>query len=94
MASLVALLNTRFGDPITALDMNDQALVYGTALGKISFYSFESKTLTDLIESSEEPVRGIRIIGDLTIYAAIGDLYIIIFRAPLRENFSTDLVYY
>ena len=33
------LIDTRFADPITALDLSGRYVCYGSAMGRIAFYS-------------------------------------------------------
>jgi len=40
------LIETRFADPITAIDISKKYVCHGSAMGRISFYSFaEDKDL-------------------------------------------------
>lgn len=34
------LIETRFADPVTALDVSKKYVAYGSAMGRIAFYSF------------------------------------------------------
>lgn len=35
------LIETRFADPITALELSKKYVCHGSAMGRISFYSFQ-----------------------------------------------------
>lgn len=76
-------IETRFGDPILAMDISKDFIVYGSALGQIGLFYFSSKDQLLLTEIAEEGIKGIHINNAGHIYASIGDLYILVFK---REN--------
>jgi hypothetical protein len=39
--NFLRLLETRFADPITALDLSKRWVCYGSAMGRIAFYSIK-----------------------------------------------------
>lgn len=69
------LIETRFADPITALELSKKYVCHGSAMGRISFYSFaEDKDLV-LFDSQPELVRGItHSANGKFIYMSIGDV--------------------
>ena len=72
--SLEAFIDIRFGDPVFAMSMNTEGLAYGSALGRILYYSFDSREEVTVSEFSEEHIRGCYLSEDNTLYVAIGDL--------------------
>jgi hypothetical protein len=80
--SLSALVDINFADPVLSLDLNGSGLVYGTALGRIVYYDFETNESLLIAERSEEPIRGVSIDEQGTLYVAIGDLKGLIMSSP------------
>lgn len=72
--SLIAFVDINFADPVLALDLNSQGLAYGTALGRLVYFDFETNETLLLSERSEEPIRGVSIDELGVIYVAVGDL--------------------
>lgn len=70
-------IETRFGDPVLAMALSKEQLVYGTALGQIGYFEVDSKTFLLLTETTEEGIQGIHIDQDCFIYASIGDLFML-----------------
>ena len=71
-------IETRFGDPILSIDIIGGQLVYGSALGQVGFLNLTSKEQFLLTEIAEESIKGIYITEDNIIYAAVGDLYVLV----------------
>lgn len=40
---LIEFINLRYADPISAIDLNDNYLLFGSMLGSISFYIIDQK---------------------------------------------------
>lgn len=53
------LIETRFADPITALDLSTTWVCYGSAMGRIAFYSLKEQKDVALSDSQPELIRGI-----------------------------------
>lgn len=53
------LIETRFADPITSLDLSTKWVCYGSAMGRIAFYSTRDGKDTALSDSQPELIRGI-----------------------------------
>jgi hypothetical protein len=53
------LVETRFADPITALDLSKKYVCYGSAMGRIAFYSIEHDKDIALSDSQPELIRGV-----------------------------------
>ena len=53
------LIETRFADPITALDLSRKYVCYGSAMGRIAFYSINEDKDNTLSDSQPELIRGI-----------------------------------
>lgn len=71
----VKLIETRFADPITALDLSVKYVCHGSAMGRIAFHQIaEAKDLV-LSDSQPELVRGIsHSEGGEFVYISIGDV--------------------
>jgi hypothetical protein len=69
------LIDSRFADPITALDISSRYICYGSAMGRIAFYSFKEDKDIALTDSQPELIRGISHSekGD-HIFVSIGDI--------------------
>lgn len=77
-STLEFVIETRFGDPVLCMDMMGSQLAYGSALGQIGYLHILNKDQILLTEMTEEAIRGIYINEESTIYATIGDLYILV----------------
>lgn len=69
------LIETRFADPITAIDLSNKFVCHGSAMGRIAFYDIHENKDLVLSDSQPELVRGISHDekGDF-IYISIGDI--------------------
>lgn len=69
------LIETRFADPITALDLNKMYVCHGSAMGRIAFHNIQDDKDLVLSDSQPELVRGIShsTLGNY-IYISIGDI--------------------
>jgi hypothetical protein len=69
------LIETRFADPITALDLSKKYVCYGSAMGRIAFYSIRDDKDIALSDSQPELIRGMchSAKGD-NIFISIGDI--------------------
>lgn len=69
------LIQTRFADPITAIDLSKKYVCHGSAMGRIAFYDIEQKQELVLFDSQPELIRGISHseVGD-NIFISIGDV--------------------
>lgn len=92
--SLEAFIDTRFGDPVLAMGINYDAVVYGSAVGRVLHYSFENQTERVIKEVCEECVRGIWVALDSTTYIAIGDLKCVVVVHPGASNMSIQLIHH
>ena len=92
--SLEAFIDIRFGDPVLAMGLNYDSVVYGSAVGRVLHYSFESQTERVIKEVCEECVRGIWLSLDSTTYLAIGDLKCIVIVHPGAVNMSLQLIHH
>ena len=69
------LVETRFADPVTALDLSNKYVCFGSAMGRIAFFSIPEKKELVLFDSQPELIRGIsHSPSGHKIYVAIGDL--------------------
>jgi hypothetical protein len=71
--SLEAFIDIRFADPVLSLTLTPDALAYGTALGRILYFNFNTKEEVTISEFSEECIRGIHL-TEASLYVAVGDL--------------------
>ena len=53
------LIETRFADPITALDLSTTYVSYGSAFGKIVFYVINEDESKVICEAQRELIRGV-----------------------------------
>lgn len=53
------LVETRFADPVTALDLSTRWVCYGSAMGRIAFYNLKDGREVALSDSQPELIRGI-----------------------------------
>lgn len=57
--TFLRLIETRFADPITALDLSLRHVCYGSAMGRIAFFNIKDGKDTALSDSQPELIRGI-----------------------------------
>ena len=76
------LIETRFADPVTTIDLSNNYVCIGSAMGRISFYDIQNDKNQVFSDSQPEIVRGISHSesGD-KIYVSIGDIFCHIFEA-------------
>lgn len=77
MSSLqfVKLVSSRFADPLTAVDLSQKYVCYGSAMGRIAFYDMEERKELVLFDSQPELIRGIsHSATGADIYISIGDV--------------------
>ena len=75
MLEFKKFIRTRFGDPITALDLSKKFVCHGSAMGRIAFYNFEQNNEIILAETSAELIRGIsHTASGEDIFISIGDV--------------------
>ncbi|CDW91154.1 UNKNOWN [Stylonychia lemnae] len=69
------LIETRFADPVTALDISARHICYGSAMGRIAFYNIKDDKDQALSDSQPELIRGISHSekGE-DIFVSIGDI--------------------
>jgi hypothetical protein len=76
----INLIETRYADPITALDVSLKYICLGSAMGRISFYHLDECKELVLFDSQPELIRGISHSQDGgKIYVSIGDVCFHIF---------------
>ena len=69
------LIETRFADPITAIDLSLKYVCHGSAMGRIAFYSIEDNRDIVLFDCQPELIRGISHSEEgESIYISIGDV--------------------
>jgi hypothetical protein len=57
--NFVKLIETRFADPITALELSQRYVCHGSAMGRIAFYSMKEDKDITLADSQPELIRGV-----------------------------------
>ena len=71
----INLIETRYADPITALDVSLKYICFGSAMGRISFYRLADHKELVLFDSQPELIRGIsHTQSGHKIYVSIGDV--------------------
>ena len=67
-------IRTRFGDPVTALDLSRSFVCHGSAMGRLAFYNLEQQKEFVMCETSQELIRGIsHSASGEDIWVSIGD---------------------
>ena len=56
-----AMIETRFADPVTALDLSTRQVCFGSAMGRIAFHNIAQGKDTVISDSQPELVRGVSI---------------------------------
>ena len=56
-----AMIETRYADPVMALDISSHQVGFGTAMGRIAFYNIENGKETVISDTQPELVRGVSI---------------------------------
>jgi hypothetical protein len=67
-------IKARVGEPVSALDLGERLLVFGTISGYVGIFDLESTELHYLNISYDELVRGVQIVDRRQVYCVIGDL--------------------
>ena len=79
----VVFISIRYADPISAMDLTDHYLLYGTMLGSAAYYVIKNNKLIDLLDTQEEHISGVKIIDksenqdDSKFIVCIGDQKIV-----------------
>ena len=69
------MIETRFADPITALEVSRKYVCHGSAMGRIAFHDIEERKDLILFDCQPELIRGISHSYDgKIIYISIGDV--------------------
>ena len=75
---LIKFIEIRYADPITAIDLTDDYLLFGSMLGATNYFIINSQELVTLSENQEEYVSGAKI-NENSLYLCIGDFKILIY---------------
>ena len=89
---LLKFIDLRYADPISAIDLTDDILVYGTMLGATKYYNINQQKLVTLSEIQDEYISGIKI-NQNQLYICIGDAKILIYNLSspiIDENLSNE----
>ena len=86
---LIGHIETRFGDPITSINLNSKYCIIGTMMGRLILYNIKKKESIILIENSEEEILNINFSSNNTnysndFYCCIGDKSIL--KYSIRPN--------
>ncbi len=85
--SLVRLLDIRFADPISALSLIDNYVIFGTMMGNITLYSIKDNKIYILSELSSENIVDISYSpNDKFVNVAIGDEEVIKYQIDFNTN--------
>jgi tRNA U34 2-thiouridine synthase MnmA/TrmU len=58
---LIEFINIRYADPISAIDLKDNYLLFGSMLGSITFYIIDQKKLFHISDTEDEYISGVKI---------------------------------
>ena len=84
---LLLFIENRFGDPITSLNFNENFLIIGTTLGKLTLYNFHLHKIIILSEYSNEQIEHISFISSYSFQYCLGDEKIVIYDfTPNNKN--------
>ena len=86
---LIGHIETRFGDPITSINLNSKYCIIGTMMGRLILYNIKKKESIILIENSEEEILNINFSSNNNNYSndfyfCIGDKSIL--KYSIRPN--------
>ena len=72
---LVKLIQSRYADPITAIDLSRKYVCHGSAMGRIAFYDIENDEDLVLFDCQPELIRGMSHSKDGEhLFISIGDV--------------------
>ena len=91
---LYSFLETRFGDPITALDIKSSSLVYGTMLGRLVAFSCPSRQSQIISENSSENITGIYITSPCSFVSSVGDDYVLTYKNDMLINSVPTIIHH
>lgn len=80
--SLEFFIDIRFADPVVALTLNLDAVVYGSMMGRVLHFNFETQTERVISERENECIRGAWLSVDNCLYYAVGDLLGVKIQSP------------
>ena len=84
--TLIKLLEIRFGDPISALYLQDTNVIFGTMMGNITLYSITKNKVYTLSELSSENIVDISYSpNEKIINVAIGDEKVIKYNIDFSQ---------
>lgn len=83
-------IETRFGDPVLSIDISNNYIVYGSALGQIGIFQIASKEQLLITELAEEGIKGLHILNENLIYASIGDLYLLVLKKDQNNQWHSE----
>ena len=90
--ALYDFLDIRFADPVVSIDINNEALVFGSMMGRLVYYALDRKKEKVLTEISDEHIAGVCLGDDNEVFLCIGDLKGLIIRRLDSER--ADKEYY
>ena len=82
---LVEFINLRYADPISAIDLIDNYLLFGSMLGSITLYIIDKKKLIRLSDTEDEYISGVKIKENI-LYICIGDIKIATYEVTQEDN--------
>ena len=82
---LVEFINLRYADPISAIDLIDNYLLFGSMLGSITLYIIGKRKLIKLSDTEDEYISGVKIKENI-LYICIGDLKITTYEVTQDDN--------
>lgn len=87
--SLIEQLNIKCGDPISALNMNNRAVIIGTAMGKILMLNLSDNIITKLSNASDEHISSISFEDNDVFSIGVGDEFVLRYHDYTSMNCLT-----
>lgn len=84
--SFYSLIDIKFADPVSAMNMSDKFLIYGTMMGRIGMFSFQDKKCNVLSELSNENITGVTVNNQNCFNVSIGDEEVVIYKIENIDN--------
>ena len=87
------LIEIRFADPISSMNLNKDFMIMGTMMGRITIYNFKTQNIMVLSELNSENISDISYnIKENSFYVGVGDEEIKVFKADNLSNESSQSI--
>lgn len=84
-AKVLKYIKLRYADPICTMDLNDQALLYGTMIGTAVYYIISRDKLITLSETQDEHISGVSLKDD-KFFVSVGDEKVFLYNISDSSN--------